>query len=201
MLDRWAQKTKAARANVKNRMVVPPLWGRKMRAKGRATAAAREATETMRVRKTVPIHAPRATRVAQGARARNAPALVAMPFPPLEPHPEGEHVSHDGGCGVGQRPFPDRRLVTLGKVPDGQPSFQDVHQTHRDGRLPAQHPVGIGGTEISAPFLPEVDAEEEPAHHVAGGGGPQHVGQKDEKEWYHHGIRLPARRIIGPGFP
>ena len=110
-------------------------------------------------------HEPRSTQrtpSASGASPSMTPAAVATPFPPLKPtntektwpttaaSPQTSANSCDVRHPRREHQHRDRAL-------------RDVEQPDRDGVAPAQHAIQVGGAEVAAAVLAEIDAPEEPA--------------------------------------
>ena len=97
------------------------------------------------------------------------PAAVATPFPPLNP------TNTENTCPTIAAMPQQQRRHQRGRHPRREEqhrdrSLGDVEEADRDGVLPAEHPVQVGGAEIPAAVLPQVDPLEQLAHDQAASG-------------------------------
>ena len=121
------------------------------------------------------------------------------PLPAAERDPDGEDVADDGRGTVSEGPARGG-AVPEGEPDGGKPALEDIEDHDGEGGLPAQDAEGVGGAQVAAPVLPEVDPADEAGHDIAGGRRAQEVRGEEEDPAHFSSSRRP-RTLKRSGVP
>ena len=84
---------------------------------------------------------------------------------------------------------------------DRDGSFGDVDQADGYRIAPAEHPIDVGGAEIPAAVLPQVESAAELGGDVTGRSGAEEIGGREPEDGAHRGPCLRRRNLMLSGAP